>query len=114
MRRDHRDLRRHVSRIPGGNNALRLQGCEDGVVVDQIAENRQGCGLGMSQRQFDRVTDAKAHPEVIGANDLDGARSKHEVDGSTDGVRVEYKLLCILKYARLAVNFDRVEVPSPP
>jgi hypothetical protein len=38
--------------------------------VDQVAENRQGRGVGLIERQRDRVPDAEAHAQRMRPNDV--------------------------------------------
>ena len=51
-------------------NSLGPQRGQDRRVVHQVAENRQRPGVGVLECQGDRVTDAKAHAQMAGANDV--------------------------------------------
>ena len=50
-------------------DALRLEGAEDGGVVDEVAENREGAGVGVLERERDGVANAETHAEVGGSKD---------------------------------------------
>ena len=45
-------------------DALRLEGAEDGGVVDEVAEDREGAGVGVLERERDGIANAEAHAEV--------------------------------------------------
>ena len=51
-------------------DALRLEGAEDGGVVHEVAEDREGAGVSVLERERDGVADAETHAEVGGTEDL--------------------------------------------
>ena len=76
-----RAVRRHhyrsccdVSDVVGDGNAARLEVCRHGGVVYEVAEYGQRAFGRMFVRQGDRVAHAKAHAEMLGAEDADWAR----------------------------------------
>ena len=67
--RHHDGLGFHSGHIVRDRDALRFEGREDGGVVDEVAEDREGTGVGVLERQRDGIADAEAHAEVGGAED---------------------------------------------
>ena len=50
-------------------DALRLERAQDGGVVDEVAENREGTGIRLLEREPDGIANAEAHTEVSGSDD---------------------------------------------
>jgi hypothetical protein len=45
--------------------------------VNQVTEDRQGSGVGVLERQRDRIANAEAHAEVCRAKDTHGVVTDH-------------------------------------
>ena len=45
-------------------DALRFEGAQDGGVVDEVAEDGEGAGVGVLERERDGIADAETHAEV--------------------------------------------------
>ena len=69
MGRHHHGRRRDVCDVLRDRDALRLEGAQDGGVVDEIAEDREGAGVGVLERERDGVAHAETHAEVGGPED---------------------------------------------
>jgi hypothetical protein len=63
MRRDHHRLRAHLGRILRDSDTPGVQRAEDRGIVDEVAEDGQGGGVGVLEREGDRVSYAEAHAE---------------------------------------------------
>ena len=50
-------------------NALRLEGAQDGRVMDEVAEDRQRAGVRVLERELDRVANTETHAEAGGPKD---------------------------------------------
>jgi hypothetical protein len=62
--RHHQRRRLDVCHVLCDRDALRFEGPEDGGVVDEVAEDGEGAGVGMLERQRDGIANAEAHAEV--------------------------------------------------
>jgi hypothetical protein len=45
-------------------DTLRLEGAQDGRVVDEVTEDREGAGVSVLERERDGIAHAEAHTEV--------------------------------------------------
>ena len=64
VRRHHQGRRPDVCEILGDRDALRLEGLQDGGVMDEVTEDREWTGVGVLVRELDGVANAEAHAEV--------------------------------------------------
>jgi hypothetical protein len=55
--------------ILGNGDAFRLEGAEDGGIVNEVAEDRERAGVGVLERQRDGVANAETHAEMGGSED---------------------------------------------
>jgi len=45
-------------------DALRLEGAQDGGVVDEVTEDREGAGVSVLERERDGIANAETHAEA--------------------------------------------------
>jgi Domain of unknown function (DUF4173) len=69
MGRHHQCLRPDVCDVLRDRDALRLEGVEHGGVVDEVAENREGAGVGVLQCERDGIANAETHAEMVRPED---------------------------------------------
>ena len=62
--RHHHRRRLDVCDILRDRDALRLEGAQDGGVVDEVTEDRERAGVGVLERERDGIANAEAHAEV--------------------------------------------------
>ena len=67
--RHHHGRRLDVCDVLRDRDALRLEGAQDGGVVDEVAEDGEGAGVGVLERERDGIAHAEAHAEVGGSED---------------------------------------------
>ena len=67
--RHHHGRRLDVGDVLRDRDALRLEGAQDGGVVDEVAEDREGAGVRVLERERDGIANAEAHAEVGGSED---------------------------------------------
>ena len=75
----HQGRRLDVGDVLRDGDALRLERAQDGGIVDEIAEDREGAGVGVLERERDGIAHAKAHAEVGRTEDLHTPTSLHRV-----------------------------------
>ena len=51
-------------------DALRLEGAQDGGIVDEVTEDREGAGISVLERERDGIANAEAHAEMGCSKDL--------------------------------------------
>ena len=73
VRRDHDGPGRDLGRILRGRDPSGAQAGEDGVVMDEIAENRQRSRVAAAYRQVDGIANTETHAEVSRAQDFHGS-----------------------------------------
>ena len=59
----------HLGMCFGVRDALRLEALQDGRVVDEVTEDREGAGIGAIERERDGIANAEAHAEMGGSQD---------------------------------------------
>ena len=64
VRRHHQGWRPDVCDVLRDRDALRLEGAQDGGVVDEVAEDREGTGVRVLERERDGIANTEAHAEV--------------------------------------------------
>src|SRR5439155_14306703 len=69
MGRHHQGRRPDVCDVLRDRDALRLEGAQDGGVVDEVTEDREGTGVRVLERELDGIANAEAHAEVGGSDD---------------------------------------------
>ena len=62
--RHHQGRRRDVCDVLRDRDALRLEGAQDGGVVDEVTEDRERAGFCVSERERNRIANAETHAEV--------------------------------------------------
>ena len=62
--RDHQGRRLDVCDVLRDRDTLRLEGAQDGGVVDEVAEDREGAGVSVLERERDGIANAETHAEV--------------------------------------------------
>jgi len=67
--RHHQGRRLDVCNVLRDRDALRLEGAQDGGVVDEVTEDREGAGVGVLEREPDGIANAETHAEVGGSDD---------------------------------------------
>ena len=68
MRGHHHRRRLDLCDVLRDRDALRLEGGQDGGVVNEVAQNRDGSGVGVLGGERDGVANAETHAEVAGAD----------------------------------------------
>jgi hypothetical protein len=69
MGRHHQGRRPDVCDVLRDRDAPRLEGAQDGGVVDEVTEDREGAGVSVLERERDGVANAETHAEVSGSED---------------------------------------------
>src|SRR5688572_2766477 len=64
MSRHHDGRRLDVSDVLRDRDALRVEGAQDGRVVDEVTEDRERAGVRVLERERDRIANAETHAEV--------------------------------------------------
>ena len=77
--RHHQRRGRDVGDVLRDRNAFGFECAEDGGVVDEIAEDREGARVGVLERERDGVAHAEAHAEACGSKDAHDEGSLHRV-----------------------------------
>src|SRR5205814_8157952 len=62
--RHHQGRRLDVCDVLGDRDTLRLEGAQDGGVVDEVPEDREGAGVSVLERERDGIANAETHAEV--------------------------------------------------
>ncbi len=62
--RHHQGRCLDVCDVLSDRDALRLEGAQDGRVVDEVAEDREGAGVRVLERERDGIANAETHAEV--------------------------------------------------
>ena len=62
--RHHQGRRLDVCDVLRDRDALRLEGAQDGGVVDEVTEDREGAGVSVLERERDGIANAETHAEV--------------------------------------------------
>jgi hypothetical protein len=65
-----------VCHVLRDRDALRLEGGQDGGVVDEVTEDREGAGIGVLERERDGIANAETHAEVGRSEDTHSLRLK--------------------------------------
>ena len=65
----HQRRRLDVCDVLRDRDAFRLERAQDGGVVDEVAEDREGAGISVLERERDGIANAEAHAEVGGSKD---------------------------------------------
>src|SRR5204863_500433 len=71
---------------------LRFERAQDGGVVDEIAEDREGPGVGVLERERDGVADAEAHAEMSRPKDAHSLQCKVYCDENLVNHTVEERV----------------------
>jgi len=69
MGRHHHGWRRDIGDVLRYRDAFRIECAQDRGVVYEVAEDGEGTGVGVLQRERDGIADAETHPEVGGTED---------------------------------------------
>jgi len=67
VRRHHHGRRLDVCDVMRDRDALRFEHAEHGGVMDEVAEDREGAGIGVLDGQCDGIPNAETHAEVGGS-----------------------------------------------
>ena len=67
--RHHQGRRLDVCDVLRDRDALRLEGAQDGGVVDEVTEDREGAGVSVLEREPNGIANAETHAEVGGSKD---------------------------------------------
>ena len=71
--RHHQGRRLDVCDVLRDRDALRLEGAQDGGVVDEVPEDREGAGVSVLERERDGIANAETHAEVGRSKDTHGS-----------------------------------------
>ena len=100
--RHHHGRRLDVCDVLRDRDALRLEGAQDGGVVDEVTEDGEGAGVSVLERERDGIANAETHAEV---------------GGSEDAHTLQYKVYCDSKCSQVedsvTVTSARPHRPNP-